>query len=180
MTIRLQVDVGYGDTIVPTAQCVEFPSLLTKSGPVLRAYTPETVVAEKFHAIALLGMANSRMKDYFDIWMLSRNFSFDGWMLLRALENTFAKRGMRFPDSEPIGLTEEFSRNESKRMQWRGFVKRRKRQESIPDLQEIVAINKAFLMPVVCSKRPLAAHSMTWTASGGWMVNEGVNHPREP
>lgn len=78
MPIRLQVDVGFGDRIVPEPQLSEFPALLAEHGPIIRLYSPETVIAEKFNAMVLLGMANSRMKDYFDIWMLSRNFTIEG------------------------------------------------------------------------------------------------------
>ena len=81
MPIRLQVDVGFGDQIVPTPQSAEFPALLAAHGPNIRSYSPETVIAEKFNAMIILGMANSRMKDYFDIWMLSRNFNIEADVL---------------------------------------------------------------------------------------------------
>ena len=88
-------------------------------------------------------------KDYFDIWMLSRNFTFEGEVLREALSQTFAKRQTALPNTEPIGLSDEFASNESKRRQWQGFVHRQWKQDSLPDLTEIVAAIRDFLMPIV-------------------------------
>lgn len=168
MAIRLQVDVGFGDTVVPAAQHSEFPALLAEQGPVVKAYSPETVIAEKFNAMVLLGMANSRMKDYFDIWMLSQNFTLEGTVLREAILNTFAKRQTALPDSEPIGLSEEFSGNGSKLLQWQGFVKRQRRQETAPSLREAVAMAHEFLMPVAASIFGSAPVPVRWSPSDGW------------
>lgn len=168
MLIRLQVDVGFGDQIVPEPQPSEFPALLALHGPVIRLYSPETVIAEKFNAMVLLGMANSRMKDYFDIWMLSRNFVVEGAVLREAIRQTFAKRQTALPEAEPIGLSDEFSSNESKRLQWQGFVRRQRKQDSLPDLTEIVAVIRGFLMPIVTGIAATAPPAMTWTPDQGW------------
>ncbi len=105
MPIRLQVDVGFGDQIVPAPQSAEFPALLAEHGPIIRSYSPETVIAEKFNAMIVLGMANSRMKDYFDIWMLSRNFTIEADVLREAIRQTFEKRHTELPLDEPIALS---------------------------------------------------------------------------
>lgn len=168
MAIRLQVDVGFGDAIVPAAQPSEFPALLGKRGPVIRAYSPETVIAEKFNAIVLLGMANSRMKDYFDIWMLSQNFTVEGAVLREAILNTFARRQTALPDSVPTGLSEEFSGNESKLSQWQGFVKRQRRRETAPSLREAVTVAREFLMPIVASVSGTVPVPILWSPPGGW------------
>ena len=169
MLIRLQVDVGFGDQIVPEPQLSEFPALLAEHGPKIRLYSPETVIAEKFNAMVLLGMANSRMKDYFDIWMLSRNFTIEGAVLRDAVRQTFAKRQTALPDTEPIGLSKEFASNESKRRQWQGFVRRQCKQDSLPDLTEIVAAIRDFLMPVVTTIVEIApAPESTWAPAQGW------------
>lgn len=168
MLIRLQVDVGFGDQIVPEPQPSEFPALLAEHGPVIRLYSPETVIAEKFNAMVLLGMANSRMKDYFDIWMLSRNFDVEGAVLREAIRQTFAKRQTALPEAEPIGLRDEFSSNESKRLQWQGFVRRQRKQDSLPDLTEIVAVIRGFLMPIVTGIAATTPPAMTWTPDRGW------------
>ena len=169
MLIRLQVDVGFGDRIVPEPQLSEFPALLTEHGPVIRLYSPETVIAEKFNAMVLLGMANSRMKDYFDIWMLSRNFTIEGAVLREAFRQTFAKRQTALPSTEPIGLSDEFASNESKLHQWQGFVRRQWKQNSLPDLTEIVAAIRDFLMPIVSAIADITpAPESTWSPAQGW------------
>lgn len=168
MGIRLQVDVGFGDAVVPAARQSEFPALLDEQGPQVRGYSPETVIAEKFNAIVLLGMANSRMKDYFDIWMLSQNFTVEGNVLRQAILNTFVKRQTALPDSTPIGLSEEFSENASKLLQWQGFVKRQRRQESAPTLGEVVAVAREFLLPVMRGFPGTVPVPAVWSPSNGW------------
>ncbi len=168
MPIRLQVDVGFGDAVVPAARKSEFPALLDEQGPMVKAYAPETVIAEKFNAMVLLGMANSRMKDYFDIWMLSQNFTFEGSVLREAILNTFAKRQTAMPNSAPIGLGEEFSGNASKLLQWQGFVKRQRRQESAPSLGEVIAVLREFLVPVVSSISGSVPVPAMWYPTRGW------------
>lgn len=168
MPIRLQIDVGFGDAIFPAARPSEFPALLAEHGPVVKAYSPETVIAEKFNAMILLGMANSRMKDYFDIWMLSQRFTIEGAVLREAILSTFAKRQTQLPESEPIGLSDEFSDNESKLLQWRGFVKRRKHQETTPSLYDVVKVIREFLMPVITSVAPSVPVPAIWSSPNGW------------
>jgi len=147
MSIRLQVDVGFGDQIVPAPQSAEFPPLLAEHGPVIPSYSPETVIAEKFNAMIVLGMANSRMKDYFDIWMLSRNFTIEADVLREAVRKTFDKRHTALPQDEPIALSEEFFSNESKQSQWKGFVRKQRRLDSAPSLEEIIEVLRTFLLP---------------------------------
>jgi hypothetical protein len=89
MPIRFQVDVGFGDQIVPAPQSAEFPALLAEQGPIIRSYSLETLIAEKFNAMIVLGMANSRMKDYFYIWMLNRKFTIEADVLREAIRQTF-------------------------------------------------------------------------------------------
>ncbi len=168
MLIPLQVDVGFGDHIVPEPRPSEFPALLAEHGPVIRLYSPETVIAEKFNAMVLLGMANSRMKDYFDIWMLSRHFTIEGTVLREAIRQTFTKRQTALPETEPIGLSDEFSSNESKRHQWQGFVRRQRKQDSSPDFTEIVATIRGFLMPIVTGIAAASPRAITWTPDRGW------------
>lgn len=168
MLIRLQVDVGFGDKIVPDPKPSEFPALLAEDGPVIRSYSPETVIAEKFNAMVILGMANSRMKDYFDIWMLSRNFAFDGSTLREAVRQTFAGRQTALPITEPICLSDEFSKNESKQHQWQGLVRRRHKQETLPDLIKIVADIREFLMPIISGISKVNSHTTKWSPGRGW------------
>lgn len=168
MPIRLQVDVGFGDQIVPAPQSAEFPALLAEHGPIIRSYSPETVIAEKFNAMIVLGMANSRLKDYFDIWMLSRNFTIEADVLREAIRQTFDKRHTELPLDEPIALSEEFYSNESKQSQWKGFVRKQRRLDSAPTLEEIIEVLRTFLLPVVFEIGKNALTVKTWSPENGW------------
>lgn len=123
--LRVQFDVGFGDDVTPEPQVVEVPRLLDDEvRRELRAYTPETVVAEKFEAIVKLGLANSRMKDYLDLDLLLRSGEVDGESLADALRRTFKRRKTPLPETLPIGLTEEFWSDDSARRRWHAFVKK--------------------------------------------------------
>lgn len=101
--IPLQVDVGFSDAVIPEAQPEEFPTLLDFPAPILLAYPRETSIAEKFEAIVNLGLTNSRMKDYYDIWLLSEQFSFEGETLKAAIVATFKRRQTALPREPPVG-----------------------------------------------------------------------------
>lgn len=168
MKIRLQVDVGFGDAVVPDPRPLEFPPLLAARGPVIRTYRPETVISEKLHAMVALGMANSRMKDYYDIWMLARAFAFEGLVLKEAILETFAARQTPLPGGEPLGLSDEFAGNALKLGQWKGFLGKRKARERPPDLPDIVAVIRGFLLPVLRAISVGTPVPKTWTPSTGW------------
>lgn len=168
MPVRFQIDVGFGDAIVPDPLLAEFPALLSERGPLVMSYPRETVIAEKFHAIVLLGMANSRMKDYFDLWMLSRTFSFEWGVLHEAVESTFRRRQTPLPEGNPIGLSEEFASNESKRLQWAGFVKRQRSAIEPPDLPSVVEALHRFLLPVIASDSKATHARENWDPRDGW------------
>lgn len=123
--IALQVDVGFGDAVTPAPQAVSYPVLLhDMPAPQLRAYPKYTVVAEKFHAICLLGMVNTRLKDYFDLWVLLVESQLDNQELRRAIEATFARRQMPLPAAVPTGLTDAFGADAGKHQQWAAFQKK--------------------------------------------------------
>lgn len=120
--INLTIDVGFGDAVEPGVEVVEHPAMLDLPAPRLRANARETVIAEKFQAMVALGLASSRMKDFYDIWILSRSFSFDDDRLARAIAATFARRGTAVPAELPDALTQAFAADEQKQRQWRAFV----------------------------------------------------------
>ena len=122
--VRLQIDVGFGDAITPDAIEVEFPALLDFPAPRLRAYPRETVVAEKLEAMVKLGLANSRMKDFYDLVVLARMFEFDGQLLVRAIAATFQRRGTPLPNGLPVALTSTFVGDALKNTQWSAFVRK--------------------------------------------------------
>jgi hypothetical protein len=125
--IALQVDIGFGDAVTPAAQTVHYPTLIADvPAPTLRAYPKATVVAEKAHAITVLGMTNSRMKDFFDLWVLLHDQTIDRDELRRAIAATFSRRQTALPISTPLGLGSVFADDATKQLQWRAFLKRNK------------------------------------------------------
>jgi hypothetical protein len=135
--IALQVDIGFGDVVTPAAQIIGYPVLLDDlPAPQLRSYPKYTVVAEKFHAICLLGMANTRMKDYFDLWVLMTEGALEPAELRRAIAATFERRKLALPSSLPTGLSDSFSEDGTKKTQWAAFLKKN-RLEAM-DLADVV------------------------------------------
>jgi hypothetical protein len=125
--VALQVDIGFGDAVTPGPEPVSYPVLLDDlPAPRLRAYPKYTVVAEKFQALCALGMANSRMKDYFDLWMLLRDDDLDKTMLRQAIEATLTRRQTPPLSGIPLGLTDDFAADSAKQAQWRAFLKKNK------------------------------------------------------
>jgi hypothetical protein len=166
--IDLQVDVGFGDAITPAPQVVEYPTLLGMPAPELRAYPPETVVAEKLQAMVQLGMANSRMKDFFDLWIMGRVFSFDGNTLRSAIAATFSRRKTELPSTVPVALTATFSNDEAKKKQWSAFCTRGGLKDQASELQEVVKMLGGFLLPPLLAAtrgEPFAEH---WPPGGPW------------
>ena len=123
--IALQVDIGFGDAVTPAPQTITYPVLLDEfPAPQLRAYPKCTVIAEKFHAVCLLGLANTRMKDYFDLWVLLNDTTIDRLEVRRAIQATLERRKMIQPHRLPIGLTDTFSEDAIKQTQWKAFLKK--------------------------------------------------------
>jgi hypothetical protein len=135
--IALQIDIGFGDAVTPAAESVRYPVFFGDlPAPMLRAYPKYTVVAEKFHAICTLGMTNSRMKDYFDLWVLLGDTDLDPIELKRAIGATFIRRKTARLAKVPVGWTDDFSADIGKQIQWRAFLK--KNQLKPVDLNEVV------------------------------------------
>ena len=164
--VTQQLDIGFGDIVVPAPTTIEYPTLLEFPAPQLRSYSKESIVAEKFESLIRLGILNSRMKDYFDIWTLSRQFDFDGETLSNAIAKTFSNRGTALVP-EPVGLTSRFAEDPTKKAQWRGFV-RKGRLEVSADLSEIVLGLRSFLDPVTLAVMAGRKFSGKWNASGPW------------
>lgn len=138
------MDIGFGDVVTPAPESVSYPVLLEDlPAPQLRAYPKYTVVAEKFQALCALGMANSRMKDYFDLWVLLREGGLDPGELRRAIEATFARRRTSLPISLPIGLSDDFASDAEKQRQWNAFLKKSRLEAMV--LGEIVRLLRARL-----------------------------------
>jgi hypothetical protein len=135
--LALQIDIGFGDAVAPAAETVTYPTLLPDvPAPALRAYPKATAVAEKLHAVSTLGMTNSRMKDFFDLWVLLHDSTLDDAELRHAIEATFARRQTAMPATLPVGLSEAFAEDANKQMQWKAFL--RKNKLDAMDLAEVV------------------------------------------
>jgi predicted nucleotidyltransferase component of viral defense system len=144
----VQADIGFGDAVTPAPEDSDYPVLLDDlPTPRLRVYPRYTVIAEKFHAIASLGMANSRMKDFFDLWVLSQHSELDTSVLNRAIAATFGRRGTALPTVTPLGLSDEFAADNAKQTQWRAFVGRN--QLAAPELQAVVQHLRRFLESIL-------------------------------
>lgn len=141
--LSVQVDIGIGDAVTPAPEWLEYPSLLDLPRPRLRAYPRETVIAEKLHAMEFLGLRNSRMKDYFDIYALLREGKTDSARLARAIAATFARRRTGLPQDMPQGLSGEFASDSTKQTQWRQFLS--KNRLEAPALDEVIAEIRAFI-----------------------------------
>jgi predicted nucleotidyltransferase component of viral defense system len=165
--VRLQVDVGFGDAVTPEALVVEIPPLLDFPAPRLRAYPRETVVAEKLEAMVKLGMANSRMKDFYDIAVLARRFSFDGELLTRAIRATFERRKTPLPTTTPVALTATFAEDSMKRTQWSGFV-RKVGISGGESLADTIAVVRAFAEAPLLAAAGAGPVPRSWRASKAW------------
>lgn len=143
--ISVIIDIGFGDSVEPGIDEVNLPVLLDLPQPRLRVYARETVIAEKFQAMVMLGLANSRMKDFYDVWILSRTYDFNDDRLSRAIAATFERRGTDIPYEAPVALTQAFATDAGKRQQWAAFV--RDLAIELPALETVVADLARFLMP---------------------------------
>jgi hypothetical protein len=165
--VTMQVDVGFGDAVIPPAAEVEYPTLLDLPAPRLRAYRRETVVAEKFQAMVFLGTLNSRMKDFYDIWLLARQFDFDGQTLSAAIRATFESRGAEI-DPEPVAFRPEFFASEDVVRRWTAFVRKGRFAEAPATLAEVVELVARFVGPVARAARDDQLADMAWRAPGPW------------
>lgn len=170
--VVVQVDVGFGDAITPEATEREFPPLLGHDAPRIRAYPPETAVAEKVEAICSIGIANSRMKDYYDLIAISRRFDFDGQTLAQAIAATFERRGTPIPTEQPVGLSGRFAEDEQKRTQWSAFVRRTRLPDAPADLGDVLRLVRQFVDPPLNTAGDAAHFSAHWTPGHGWREAE--------
>jgi Nucleotidyl transferase AbiEii toxin, Type IV TA system len=140
----IQLDVGFGDAVTPGAEDAEYPTLLDGlPAPRLRVYPRATVVAEKLEAVVSLGMANSRMKDYFDLFALVTEGVLEAQLVGQAIASTFARRGTALPDGLPLGLSDEFANDAAKIAQWRAFIG--KNRLEAPTLDVVIKEVRNFL-----------------------------------
>ncbi|TAJ77474.1 MAG: nucleotidyl transferase AbiEii/AbiGii toxin family protein [Gallionellaceae bacterium] len=170
--IPIQIDIGYGDAVTPAPEDITYPTVLDFAAPKLRAYPIYTVVAEKFQAMVWLGIANSRMKDFYDIWIIMRRFPFEGQVLSTAIEATFTRRQTPLPNEAPLALTQVFANDAAKQTQWKAFL--RKNALPVDDLTfpNIITALHDFLMPPTLAAAKGVAFNANWPVGGSWQTKK--------
>lgn len=168
--VPMQIDIGFGDTVFPAAVEIDYPTILDHPAPRLRGYCRETSIAEKFEAMVHLGQLNSRLKDFYDIWLLSRQYDFHGPTLLGAIARTFENRDTLVPDA-PLAFSPAFVEDPTKITQWKAYLKKSKITGVPEDFSQLVKSVAEFLMPVVSAIHAKEPFESTWPPAGPWRVN---------
>lgn len=166
--IPLQVDIGFGDAVTPGAEIAEFPTLLDFPSPQLKVYPKETVVAEKFEAMVRFGMANGRMKDFWDVNFMIEEFDFDGRILQEAIRATFRTRQTSFPTDLPVALRDEFAKDGFVAGRWSGFISRNRIERST-ELDKIIERLRSFLAPVIEAESKGDSFIKKWQGGRNWI-----------
>lgn len=172
--IPIQIDIGYGDAVTPAAEEITYPTVLDFAAPKLRAYPIYTVVAEKFQAMVWLGIANTRMKDFYDIWVIMQRFSFEGRILAEAIEATFARRNTPLPVEPPFALTHAFANDTAKQTQWNAFLRKNALSASNLALADIVTALHNFLMPPTLRSVQGLGFDAVWPQGGPWQARREI------
>ena len=166
--VLVQIDVGFGDPLVPGPKPIRLPTILEFPPPELQGYSRESAIDEKFQAMVYLGVVNSRMKDFYDIWSLATRFEFVEAILAQAIRETFRARQTTLPQA-PTAFSDSFANDREKQAQWTAFV-RRIQVENVPtSFSDAVQDIKAFLQPVIqalIEEQPFSKH---WSPGGSWV-----------
>ncbi len=165
--VQVQIDIGVGDAITPSPIEMVFPTILDFQAPVIRTYPRETVVAEKLQSTVILGMANSRMKDFYDLAYLARRFAFEGSLLSAAIGATFERRRTAVPSQTPVSLTDRFATDAMKTVQWKAFLRRVgiADEEALVDTIEELRL---FLLPPLEAVGSSHSFERQWVPPGPW------------
>ena len=166
--VTMQVDVGIGDVVYPAPIWIDYPVLLDQPAPHLLAYTPENAIAEKYQAMVELDKANSRMKDFHDIWTLARNLEFDGERLSEAIRRTFERRKTKLLESVPTAFTAEFYEDKAKQTQWQAFLNKGLATKETLSLANVTKVLHGFLTPPTEALISGKAFQMRWPLGGPW------------
>jgi hypothetical protein len=168
--VPLQIDVGFGDRVVPEPEEIDFPTLLDFPAPHVKSYTRESMVAEKFEAMVKLGILNTRMKDFFDVWIVSQEFACDGPTLSRAIKTTFETRGTVVPNEPPLALSPKFYDDLEKNTQWKAFLNKAKLNAQGKSFPEIAEALGKFLIPVSEAVARNELLKRNWKPGGPWVA----------
>lgn len=166
--LPMQIDIGFGDVITPKPSDVDYPTILDFPAPHLRGYTFESVIAEKFEAMVKLGTANSRMKDFYDVWLMTRQFDFKGERLVSALKATFEHRNTAFPPTKPLFAAQIYDDKSVQAAMWKAFVKKGRLKTAPDSLKDVAVAIEEFLSRPVAAILQDKELSSSWLAPGPW------------
>ena len=166
--IPMQIDVGFGDPLVPGPSPVQLPTILDFPPPELQGYSRESAIAEKLQAMVYLGEINSRMKDFYDIWLLAANFDFDGAVLAQAIHETFHWRQTALI-ANPVAFSDSFSQDSDKQAQWVAFLRRLRLEDAPATLRKAVQTISSFLQPVLQALSEGRRFDRRWSAGDHWI-----------
>lgn len=147
--IPVQVDIGFGDVVTPAPESVDYPVLLAAPAPKLRAYPVATVIAEKFHAMTVLGLGNTRMKDFHDLRVIGERFAIEMDLLARAIAATFDHRDTQLPEDSVVALGAGFTADKEKQAQWAAFLRRNRLEEKKHSLADCQAAIAKLVLPAL-------------------------------
>lgn len=165
--VNMQIDMGFGDVVIPGPVQLDYPTILGCDSPTITGYTRESTVAEKFEAMVTLGQINSRIRDFFDIWLLSRQFDFEGPVLTRAVRETFANRNTTVR-SRPVALTPEYASDTNRMRQWTGFLKKSRVEFASVSLQDVINGISEFIGPIARALESGEDFVLRWNPPGPW------------
>ena len=166
--LSVQIDFGVGDIVFPRPRLIDYPVFLDQAPLRLRAYPIETAIAEKFQAMVDRDQANSRMKDFYDIWVCSRHLDFEGSVLAKSIAATFERRATPLPMDTPTAFTADFFAARTHQLQWQAFARRIGETDLAARFPEIVAAVADFIMPVAASPATDTPFRSRWPAGGPW------------
>ncbi|UCD15078.1 MAG: nucleotidyl transferase AbiEii/AbiGii toxin family protein [Candidatus Omnitrophota bacterium] len=166
--IPMQIDVGFGDVIYPKPKIINYPVILDFPKPHLKGYPVESVVSEKFEAMVKLGLLNSRMKDFYDIWLLMRQFNFGGLKLVEALKGTFKHRKTPLPELEPLFAEEIYDKKSDRQTLWKAFLKKGDIKYVPEELCTTAREIERFLIKPLDAIHRNQEFSKEWKSTGSW------------
>lgn len=170
--IAMQIDVGFGDVIYPKPKVIDYPVILELPKPHLKGYATETMVSEKFEAMVQLGVLNSRMKDFYDIWLMMRQFDFNGSHLAEALKRTFAHRKTLFPQGRQLFVEEIYDEKSDRQTLWKTFLSKGNIKHVPEKLSTLAGGIEEFLAQPLDAINKGRDFEGEWKAPGPWRILE--------
>jgi hypothetical protein len=166
--IPMQIDVGFGDVIHPRPNVIDYPIILDFPKPHLKGYPVESVVSEKFEAMVKLGLLNSRMKDFYDVWIMMRQFDFSGAQLTEALKKTFKRRKTALPEDRPFFVEEIYNEKSDRQTLWKAFLKKGDIKLALERLSDTAREIEEFLIKPLDAIKNGYKFNKAWKLPGPW------------